>query len=146
MHLFGTEIEKFLPHRHPILLIDEVKIIQPRAEVVATTFLKNHPDVFNGHFPDFKIMPGVYLIECVAQASAFIFYPTSTQAEQSERGIYYLAQINIAKFIKPVLPDEELSIRVKLIKIFGSVVKVSSLVESNGVQCMSAELILQNSV
>lgn len=99
-----TEILKLLPHRYPFLLIDRVLEVDDKRFRVLKNVTVNEPH-FQGHFPDFPIMPGVLLIEAMAQASVAL---VSKQPEYKPGGLVFLVGVDEARFKKPVVPGDTL--------------------------------------
>jgi beta-hydroxyacyl-ACP dehydratase FabZ len=110
------DIEKImgmLPHRYPFLLVDRVLEIDPGATIVALKNVTCNEPFFQGHFPQHKIMPGVLIIEAMAQAGGVLLFHS---IEEPEEKLVFLSKINNAKFRKPVVPGDQLEIHVTLLK------------------------------
>jgi 3-hydroxyacyl-[acyl-carrier-protein] dehydratase len=126
--LEAHELLKLLPHRYPLLLLDRVTDIE---EGVSGTGIKNvtvNESYFQGHFPENPVMPGVFIIECVAQTAAVVFgYRRDAEAggDVAPRQ-RYLATIQDFKFRRPVTPGDQLIIKVKLLRKFGHLLQVSA--------------------
>ena len=99
-----NKILKLLPHRYPFLLVDRVLEISPRESITALKNVTMNEPFFQGHFPDFPVMPGVLIIEALAQTAALL---TFTE-EKADDAVYYFAGIDGARFKKPVLPGDQL--------------------------------------
>jgi 3-hydroxyacyl-[acyl-carrier-protein] dehydratase len=99
-----NQILKLLPHRYPFLLVDRVLEITPRVSIKALKNVTMNEPVFQGHFPDFPVMPGVLIIEALAQTAALLTFSEA----KAENAIYYFAGIDGARFKKPVLPGDQL--------------------------------------
>ena len=99
-----NQILKLLPHRYPFLLVDRVLEITPRVSIKALKNVTMNEPFFQGHFPDFPVMPGVLIIEALAQTAALLTF-SETKAENA---VYYFAGIDGARFKKPVLPGDQL--------------------------------------
>jgi len=99
-----NQILKLLPHRYPFLLVDRVLEITPRVSITALKNVTMNEPFFQGHFPDFPVMPGVLIIEALAQTAALL---TLSEAK-AENAVYYFAGIDGARFKKPVLPGDQL--------------------------------------
>jgi 3-hydroxyacyl-[acyl-carrier-protein] dehydratase len=128
--LEAHELLKLLPHRYPLLLLDRVTDIE---EGVSGTGIKNvtvNESYFQGHFPDNPVMPGVFMIECVAQTAAAVFgYRRDGEAEDGGEVAprqRYLATIQDFKFRRPVTPGDRLMIKVKLLRRFGNLLQISA--------------------
>jgi len=114
MELDIIEIQKIVPHRFPFLLIDRVVELQPNKKLVAIKNVSVNEQFFVGHFPDEKVMPGVLIIEAMAQAGCIYFYYSKDM--RGKDLIYYLARVS-TKFVAPVIPGDQLKIEVTSIKL-----------------------------
>ena len=118
MELNISEIQKIIPHRYPFLLIDKVVDLQPNKKLIAIKNVSINEQFFVGHFPGEKVMPGVLIIEAMAQAGCIYFYYSKNM--QGKDLIYYLAKVS-TKFLKPVVPGDQLRIEVTTIKLMSKV-------------------------
>ena len=118
MELNVLEIQKIIPHRFPFLLIDRVVDLQPNEKLIAIKNVSVNEHHFVGHFPDEKVMPGVLIIEAMAQAGCIYFYYSKNM--QGKSLVYYLAKVE-AKFHQPVVPGDQLKIEVTTIKMMSKV-------------------------
>ncbi len=116
MELNIQEIKKIIPHRFPFLMIDKVLELKPNEKLIGLKNVSVNEPYFVGHFPQEKVMPGVLLIEAMAQAGCIYFYFSKNL--QGKNLIYYLAKVT-AKFIQPVIPGDQLLIHVTTIKMMG---------------------------
>ena len=114
MQLDVREIEKIIPHRFPFLMIDKVVELVPNEKLVAIKNVSINEHYFVGHFPDEKVMPGVLMIEAMAQAGCIYFYYSKNL--QGKKLIYYLAKTT-AKFHRPVVPGDQVRINVTTVKL-----------------------------
>jgi 3-hydroxyacyl-[acyl-carrier-protein] dehydratase len=114
MELDIRDIQKIIPHRFPFLLIDRVIDLKPNEKLIAIKNVSVNEHFFVGHFPNEKVMPGVLIIEAMAQAGCIYFYYSKNM--QGKDLIYYLAKVS-TKFIKPVVPGDQLKIEVTSIKL-----------------------------
>lgn len=114
MQLDIREIKKIIPHRFPFLMIDRVVELEPTKKLVAVKNVSINEQYFVGHFPHEKVMPGVLIIEAMAQASCVYFYYSKNM--QGKNLTYYLAKVE-ARFFDPVVPGDQLKIEVTTIKI-----------------------------
>jgi 3-hydroxyacyl-[acyl-carrier-protein] dehydratase len=110
------EIFKFLPHRYPFLLVDRVLELDPGKSIVAIKNVSCNESFFEGHFPEVKIMPGVLIVEAVAQAGGILLYHSLPEAEKK---IVVLSKIQNAKFRRIVVPGDQLRLEAQVIKIRG---------------------------
>ena len=107
------EIKKIIPHRDPFLLIDEIIDGNPGKNVTAIKNVTSDDYFLKGHFPGNPIMPGVLILECMAQASCFLQFNT---VKQPEKKMMLLSIINHVKFMHKVIPGDCLVIYVELVK------------------------------
>lgn len=114
--LYIKDILEILPHRYPMLLIDKVETVEPGKRIVAYKNVTFNEGFFSGHFPDEPVMPGVLIIEAMAQAGAI----SVLTLNEFKGKIPYFAGINKAKFRKKVIPGDILRLEVEMIKLRGS--------------------------
>lgn len=108
------DILAVLPHRYPFLLIDRVVEAQPGQRIVAIKNVTFNEPQFPGHFPGHPVMPGVLILESMAQAAALLAYETDPAAVKG-RLVYFMA-IDNARFRKPVIPGDQLRLEITLTK------------------------------
>jgi 3-hydroxyacyl-[acyl-carrier-protein] dehydratase/UDP-3-O-[3-hydroxymyristoyl] N-acetylglucosamine deacetylase/3-hydroxyacyl-[acyl-carrier-protein] dehydratase len=108
------QILGMLPHRYPFLLIDRVLEYEEGKSLVAIKNVTYNEPFFQGHFPGLKVMPGVLLIEAVAQAGGILIY---LSIPDPEKKLVFLSKIDKAKFRKPVIPGDQVRLEVELIKM-----------------------------
>ena len=114
---FGiTEIMNIIPHRYPFLLIDRVDELDPGVRCVAVKNVSQNEPYFQGHFPGVPVMPGVLILEALAQAGAVALL----SAEEFEGKIAYFGGIDKAKFRKKVIPGDVLRLEVVITKLRGA--------------------------
>ncbi|MCC6531490.1 MAG: 3-hydroxyacyl-ACP dehydratase FabZ [Burkholderiales bacterium] len=107
------EILKYLPHRYPFLLIDRVDSLEPGARIVAVKNVTINEPFFVGHFPYHPVMPGVLVIEALAQAAAILTFRTRNHLPD-DKSIYYFVGIDHARFKRPVIPGDRLELHVSI--------------------------------
>ena len=107
------QILKKLPHRYPILLVDRVVEFEPGKYIKAIKNVTINEPFFNGHFPHRPVMPGVLMLEALAQASAILGF-TSSSTEVDEKTLYYFVGIDGARFKRPVEPGDQLTLWVEM--------------------------------
>jgi beta-hydroxyacyl-ACP dehydratase FabZ len=124
-----SEIEALIPHRPPFLWIDRVEELEPGVRCVAVKFVDPADPVFAGHFPAEPILPGVLLIEAVAQTAGVMLGSAAPQdAEKSRGGVALLAAVNRFKFLKPVTPGQQLRIETKKLTEVGQMACIGGTV------------------
>jgi 3-hydroxyacyl-[acyl-carrier-protein] dehydratase len=112
------KISQLLPHRFPFLLIDRIIELVPEKSVVALKNVTCNEQFFQGHFPEWKIMPGVLIVEAIAQAGAVLLFNTIPDAESK---FVALSKIERAKFKRMVTPGDQLRIEVQWVRLRGRV-------------------------
>mgnify|MGYP006081457579 FL=1 len=108
------EIKSIIPHRYPMLLIDRVLDYHPGKWLHAIKNVSINEPVFNGHFPDLPIFPGVMILESLAQATGVLGFKSTESRNENE--MYLFASIDKARFKKPVVPGDTIHLHVELIK------------------------------
>lgn len=116
------EILEYLPHRYPFLLIDRVIECELGKRIKALKNVSVNEPYFNGHFPYYKVMPGVLIVEAMAQAAAILSFRTMG-IKPDDKSVYYFAGIDRARFKKPVMPGDQLVLEVNIVRTVRNVVK-----------------------
>lgn len=130
------EIKKLIPHREPMLLIDKVKVVKHFEKAIGEKKIKNNDYYFKGHFPNKPIMPGVFIIEALAQtASVLVMHSLKKTADKK---LVYFMSLENAKFRKPVMPNSKLYLYVKKKQHRGKVWKFSGEAKVNNVKVAEA--------
>ena len=106
-----NEILQHLPHRYPFLLIDRILSIDPGKEIVALKNVTINEPFFPGHYPHHPVMPGVLVIEAMAQAAAILSF-TGDAGKADDSKVYYFVGIDNARFKRPVVPGDQLILTV----------------------------------
>jgi 3-hydroxyacyl-[acyl-carrier-protein] dehydratase len=106
-----TEIQRILPHRYPFLLIDRVVDLTPRERIVAIKNVTINEPFFQGHFPNLPIMPGVLIVEAIAQAGGALLL---TEVEDRDQKLMVFTGIERARFRRPVVPGDQVRIEVEV--------------------------------
>jgi 3-hydroxyacyl-[acyl-carrier-protein] dehydratase len=109
-----TEIMKFLPHRYPFLLVDRIVELEPPQRIVGLKNVTMNEQFFQGHFPGAPVMPGVLIIEAMAQVAGVMIYREMPDDERNRKLIYFTG-IENAKFRRPVVPGDQLRIEMELV-------------------------------
>jgi 3-hydroxyacyl-[acyl-carrier-protein] dehydratase len=136
-----SEIETLIPHRPPFLWIDRVEELEPGVCCVAVKFVDPANPIFAGHFPAQPILPGVFLIEAVAQTAGVMLGSAAPQAaDKHPGGVALLAAVNRFKFFKPVAPGQELRIETKKLTEVGQMACIGGTVWVGGEMVATGEL------
>lgn len=113
MELDVNQIMERLPHRYPMLLVDRVLEMVPGKSIVAIKNVSINEPFFTGHFPHHPVMPGVLIIEALAQAAALFSFEGNAELNPADKRIaYYLVGMDEARFRKPVVPGDQLRLEV----------------------------------
>lgn len=107
------QILEYLPHRYPFLLVDRVISCDPGKRIVALKNVTINEPYFQGHFPRYPVMPGVLIIESMAQAAAILTFH-SEKAKPDDRSVYFFVGIDNARFKRPVVPGDSLRLEVAI--------------------------------
>ncbi|MFW6160640.1 MAG: 3-hydroxyacyl-ACP dehydratase FabZ [Acidobacteriota bacterium] len=108
------QIQKILPHRYPFLLVDRVLELKKGKAIVALKNVTSNEPFFQGHFPRLKIMPGVLIVEALAQAGGVLVYHS---LDEPENKLLVLSKIDKTRFRKPVVPGDQLRLEVEILKM-----------------------------
>ncbi|BAW80091.1 3-hydroxyacyl-ACP dehydratase [Candidatus Nitrosoglobus terrae] len=140
------EILKHLPHRYPFLLVDRVIEYIPGKFLIAVKNVSYNEPYFQGHFPDLPIMPGVLILESLAQATGILAFKTTEALPSTNEAIYYFAGIDKARFKRPVVPGDQMRLEVEFVrslrhlwKFTGKVTVEGNLVASADIMCSYKE-------
>ncbi|BFM51042.1 3-hydroxyacyl-ACP dehydratase FabZ [Marinomonas sp. THO17] len=109
-----NEIRQYLPHRYPFLLVDRVVELNLNDSIVAYKNVTVNEPFFNGHFPDHPVMPGVLIIEAMAQAAGVLGFKTMDKTPE-DGSIYYFVGSDKARFKRPVVPGDRLQLEAKIL-------------------------------
>jgi beta-hydroxyacyl-ACP dehydratase FabZ len=131
-----NEIRTILPHRYPFLLVDRIVELEAERIVGLKNVTANEP-FFMGHFPDFPVMPGVLIVEAMAQTAGILVLRSIPDRDQK---LVLLVSVDAARFRKPVVPGDQLRIEMKVIKRKGTVAKMAGTAHVAGVLVAEAEV------
>jgi beta-hydroxyacyl-ACP dehydratase FabZ len=129
-------IREILPHRYPMLLVDRIEELEPERIVGIKNVTANEP-FFMGHFPDYPVMPGVMIVEAMAQVAGVLVL---SQIEDRKSKLVLLASVDRARFRKPVRPGDQLRIEMILSKRKATVAKMYGTATVNGAVVAEAEM------
>lgn len=131
-----NEIRQLLPHRYPFLLVDRIVELEAERVVGIKNVTINEP-FFNGHFPEFPVMPGVLVVEAMAQTAGVLVLKNIPDRESK---LVLLVSIDGAKFRRPVVPGDQLRIEMTMLRRKGSVAKMAGRATVDGLLVAEAEL------
>jgi len=129
------EIQKFLPHRYPFLLVDRIIEIEPGTKAIGIKNVTVNEEFFQGHFPGQPIMPGVLIIEAMAQVGGILAFSSGANMGKT---VYFMS-IEKAKFRKPVVPGDQLRLEIQVLQQRGNVWKFSGNANVEGKVVAEAE-------
>jgi len=131
-----NEIRTILPHRYPFLLVDRIVELEAERIVGLKNVTMNEP-FFQGHFPEFPVMPGVMIVEAMAQTAGILVLRSIPDRHNK---LVFLVSVDAARFRKPVVPGDQLRIEMKVIRRKGTVAKMAGTATVNGVLVAEAEV------
>jgi len=135
----AEQIAAILPHRYPFLLVDRVVELTPGQSIVAIKNVTLNEPFFQGHFPGHPVMPGVLIVEALAQASGLLIGLSGTMTDKEDR-IFYLAKVDNARFLKPVVPGDQLRLEVQLKRRLRSMGIFTACARVDGADAATCEL------
>ncbi len=134
------QIKEYLPHRYPFLLIDRVLECQPPTRIVAIKNVSINEEFFTGHFPHYHVMPGVLVVEGMAQAAAILSFKT-LDVRPDKKSVYYFAGIDSARFKRPVVPGDQIRYEVVAGRSIRGIAKFSGVARVDDLVVAEAELL-----
>jgi 3-hydroxyacyl-[acyl-carrier-protein] dehydratase len=138
--LYDAEaIQRLIPHRPPFLLVDRVVALEPGKRIVAWKSVTINEPFFQGHFPGHPVMPGVLILEALAQAAAVLSVLTLTDEERRDK-VTYLMSMDAAKFRRRVVPGDRLELAVEIVRRKGAIWKEAGTASVDGQVVAECEL------
>jgi 3-hydroxyacyl-[acyl-carrier-protein] dehydratase len=134
-----TRIQELLPHRYPFLLVDRVLELEPNQRILAVKNVSINEPFFQGHFPGHPVMPGVLVIEALAQAGG-ILTQLSHQTDASGK-LFYLVKIDNAKFSRMVVPGDRLELEVEIKRTIRNMALYAGVARVDGQQVACADIL-----
>ena len=134
-----NQIKEYLPHRYPLLLVDRVLNWESGKSITAIKNVTENEEIFNGHFPNKHVMPGVLMIEALAQTAALLSFLTKGVKPDANSIVYFLG-IDGARFKRPVEPGDQLKMDVEIIRYARSIWKYKAVGSVDGQIAVEAEL------
>ncbi|MCC1495555.1 3-hydroxyacyl-ACP dehydratase FabZ [Alcanivorax sp. 1008] len=136
-----NQIREYLPHRYPFLLVDRVVEIEPGVSIEALKNVSVNEPFFNGHFPQQPIMPGVLIIEALAQAAGVLGFVTEDR-RPDDGYMYVLCGVDKARFKRQVVPGDQLHLKASYIAVKRNILKFSGEARVDGQLVASAEFMV----
>lgn len=133
------DIQQLLPHRYPFLLVDRVVEIVPGQKLVAYKNVTMNENFFTGHFPGHPVMPGVLILEALAQATAILAYKSESMDPQQK--VTYLMGVDGARFRKPVVPGDRLELSIEVVRHKGAIWKTKGTASVDGAKVAEGEFL-----
>ncbi|QNR22192.1 3-hydroxyacyl-ACP dehydratase FabZ [Exiguobacterium sp. Helios] len=130
------QIKEVIPHRYPFLLVDRILEVEEGKRAVGIKNVTANEEFFNGHFPDYNVMPGVLIVEALAQVGAFAVL----KMEQNQGKLAFFAGIENCRFKRQVVPGDQLRLEVELTKLRGPIGKGRAIATVDGEVACTAEL------
>ncbi|MBI1890799.1 MAG: 3-hydroxyacyl-ACP dehydratase FabZ [Burkholderiales bacterium] len=134
-----NQIKEYLPHRYPLLLVDRVLEWESGKSIVAIKNVTANEEFFNGHFPHKPVMPGVFMIEALAQTAALLSFLTMNLKPDDSSVVYFLG-IDGARFKRPVEPGDQLRMEVEILRNARGIWKYKATASVDGQTAVEAEL------
>ncbi len=134
-----TQIKQYLPHRYPLLLVDRVLDWESGKSITAIKNVTVNEEFFNGHFPHKPVMPGVLMIEALAQTAALLSFLTMNQ-KPDDNSVVYFVGIDGARFKRPVEPGDQLKMQVDILRVARGIWKYKAQGSVDGQTAVEAEL------
>ncbi|GAB2620553.1 3-hydroxyacyl-ACP dehydratase FabZ [Novilysobacter erysipheiresistens] len=135
-----TTIQALLPHRYPFLLVDRVVELEPNKRVLAYKNVTANENFFNGHFPGQPVMPGVLVVEALAQAGGLLTQ-LSRDGDDTQAKLFYLVKIDNAKFSRMVVPGDRLDLEVTLKRTIRNMALYEGIARVDGEQAACADIL-----
>lgn len=135
----NVALRDLLPHRYPFLLVDQVLELEPGKSIKAIKNVTCNEPFFNGHFPGFPVMPGVLIVEALAQVSGVLILK-SNEAYDPKKDLFYLAGVDNARFKRPVVPGDQLELYAEVLRNKLDLWKFKCIASVGGEMVCSAEI------
>jgi 3-hydroxyacyl-[acyl-carrier-protein] dehydratase len=136
-----SRIQELLPHRYPFLLVDRVLELEPNLRILAVKNVSINEPFFQGHFPGHPVMPGVLVLEALAQAGGLLTQLSAVGVEAGDEKLFYLVKIDNARFSRMVVPGDRLMLEVKLKRMIRNMAMYECSASVDGKQVASADIL-----
>lgn len=134
----AKDIQKLIPHRYPFMLLDRITAFEVGKSLTALKNISMNEPQFTGHFPDFPVMPGVLIIEAMAQACGAL--AILTEGGRNPNEIYFFAGIDNARFKRQVIPGDQLVFEIELLQSKRGIGKFKAIAKVDGELAVEAEI------
>jgi 3-hydroxyacyl-[acyl-carrier-protein] dehydratase len=141
MPVDAVRIQELLPHRYPFLLVDRVLELEPNQRILAVKNVSINEPFFQGHFPGHPVMPGVLVLEALAQAGGLLTQLSAGDAEAGDEKLFYLVKIDNARFSRMVVPGDQLMLEVRLKRMIRNMAMYECAASVDGKQVASADIL-----
>ncbi|WP_342433526.1 3-hydroxyacyl-ACP dehydratase FabZ [Neobacillus sp. FSL H8-0543] len=131
-----TQIKEIIPHRYPFLLVDRILEVEDGVRAIGIKNVSANEEFFNGHFPDYPVMPGVLIVEALAQVGAVAML----KKEENRGRLAFFAGIDSCRFKKQVKPGDQLRLEVEIIRLRGPIGKGKAVATVDGEIACEAEI------
>ena len=135
------EVMRRLPHRYPFLLVDRVLECVPKQSIRALKNVTINEPFFQGHFPGRPVMPGVLMLEALAQTAGILAFVTANVYPSEKTQIYFVG-VDKARFRRPVLPGDQIILKATLERALRGIWKFSTVAEVDGQEAVTAEMMV----
>jgi 3-hydroxyacyl-[acyl-carrier-protein] dehydratase len=136
-----SRIQELLPHRYPFLLVDRVLELEPNQRILALKCVSFNEPFFQGHFPGHPVMPGVLVLEALAQAGGLLTQLSASGAGADDEKLFYLVKIDNARFSRMVVPGDRLMLEVRLKRMIRNMAMYECSASVDGKQVASADIL-----
>jgi 3-hydroxyacyl-[acyl-carrier-protein] dehydratase len=134
-------IQALLPHRYPFLLVDRVVELEPNQRILAFKNVSINEPFFQGHFPGHPVMPGVLVLEALAQAGGLLTQLSAANVDAGDEKLFYLVKIDNARFSRMVVPGDKLMLEVKLKRVIRNMAMYECAASVDGKTVASADIL-----
>jgi len=136
-----SRIQELLPHRYPFLLVDRVLELEANQRILAVKNVSINEPFFQGHFPGHPVMPGVLVLEALAQAGGLLTQLSAASVDAGDEKLFYLVKIDNARFARMVVPGDQLMLEVKLKRVIRNMAMYECSASVDGKQVASADIL-----